>query len=38
MSKTEDELQKEYYELQIRTKNIQNDRKAYNEETQAQLK
>lgn len=38
MSKTEDELNKEYYELQIRTKNIQNDRKAYNEETQAQLK
>lgn len=38
MSKIEDELKKEYYELQVRTKNIQKDRKAYNEETQAQLK
>ena len=38
MSKTQDEIDKEYQELQKRTKNIQNDRKAYNEETQAQLK
>lgn len=38
MSKTQEEIDQEYLELQKRYKNIQNDRKAYNEETQAQLK
>ena len=38
MSKPQNEIDKEYLELQKRYKNIQNDRKAYNEETQAQLK
>ena len=32
------EAESEYLELQRRYKNIENDRKAYNEETQAQLK
>lgn len=46
MSKQQDEIDQEYQELQKKYnnmypynyKNIQNDRKAYNEETQAQLK
>ncbi len=32
------EAQEEYLDLQRRYKNIENDRKTYNEETQAQLK
>ena len=32
------EQQEEYIELQRRYKNVENDRKTYNEETQAQLK
>ena len=36
--KSEENIQKEYFELQKRYKNIEQDRKAYNEETQANFK
>jgi hypothetical protein len=37
MSKTEEELNSEYIELQKKTKHIMHDRKVYSKEAQAQL-